>query len=478
MTTLLLHNSTMKKLILSFCCLSAVSFLHAQQTPVFELPFSSGTVRMEVSADPLKNMKAGPAELVNNRYYRYIRFAKLPSKENRTALEKSGIRLLHYIAANTYAASVAADAGMLGERKNDILGFYTIEPIYKMHRELSDAIAQSSFPAFAANSSGSIGITFTYYEDIPHQVVIDLLTAAKTEISYQNKNSHRITVWIRGENIPAFVGQSFVCAAELKDDQPVHDNNVGRTNHRDNWMAQDHSGGRYYNGSGVNVMLQDDGLIGPHIDYTGRLQQQYVTFNAGNHGDHCAGIIMGGGNRDPLTRGMGWGANLYVYEASPYQGFDSIYSHYNSNNIVITSTSYSDGCNAGYTTLAQTLDQQIYDMPNLIHVFSAGNAGTSDCSYGAGSGWGNVTGGHKHSKNSIAVGNLDYIDAIASSSSRGPVHDGRMKPEVCAVGTNVYSTVDENVPRVQNTERKYQPAIRPDESHPDEYRRRSRQSWP
>ena len=77
-----------------------------------------------------------------------------------------------------------------------------------------------------------------------------------------------------------------------------------------------------------------------------------------------------------------------------------------------------------------------------MHVFSAGNLGASDCSYGAGVNWGNITGGHKHSKNTIAVGNLDYTDVINSSSSRGPAHDGRMKPEVCAVGTNVYSTVD------------------------------------
>ena len=111
---------------------------------------------------------------------------------------------------------------------------------------------------------------------------------------------------------------------------------------------------------------------------------------------------------------------------------------------MITSTSYSDGCNAGYTTLSRELDQQTVDMPNLIHVFSAGNNGGVDCNYGAGSAFGNVTGGHKHSKNTIAVGNLDYLDNLNSSSSVGPVHDGRMKPEVCAVGTQVNSTIDPN----------------------------------
>ena len=51
---------------------------------------------------------------------------------------------------------------------------------------------------------------------------------------------------------------------------------------------------------------------------------------------------------------------------------------------VITSKSYSDGCNAGYTALSRDLDEQIDDYTSLIHVFSAGNSGTSDCGYGAG----------------------------------------------------------------------------------------------
>ena len=40
----------------------------------------------------------------------------------------------------------------------------------------------------------------------------------------------------------------------------------------------------------------------------------------------------------------------------------------------------------------------------------------------------------------IAVGNLDYKSDLASSSSRGPAADGRIKPDICAQGTNVYST--------------------------------------
>lgn len=429
-----------KKIILFSLSMLSVFALNAQNGRTFAVDFSSGS---QIVDSRLETVPAD-VELVNGRYYRHLHFGSLPDYATRMQLEKEGISLLNFIAGTTYTASFRSDVKFPLSASYNVSGISRITAKSKMHSELSNALLNSDFPFYAIDGDRNIGITFTYYADIPHNVVLDSVYALPYKLSYHNGNSHRMTIWIPESEAAAFVDKPFVCAAELKDDAPQMDNNVGRTNHRDNWLAQDFPGGRMYNGAGVNVMLQDDGIIGPHIDYTGRLQNQYITFNSGDHGDHCAGIIMGGGNKDPLTRGMGWGADIHVYEAAPYQGYDSIYNHYFTNNILITSTSYSDGCNAGYTTLAQTLDQQIIDMPNLIHVFSAGNNGAADCGYGAGSTWGNVTGGHKHSKNSIAVGNLTHLDVLAASSSRGPAHDGRMKPEVCAVGTNVYSTSDVN----------------------------------
>ena len=37
---------------------------------------------------------------------------------------------------------------------------------------------------------------------------------------------------------------------------------------------------------------------------------------------------------------------------------------YNNYDVVITSKSYSNGCNAGYTSLAKDLDEQIYNYPS------------------------------------------------------------------------------------------------------------------
>jgi subtilisin family serine protease len=440
-----LNQLTMKKLPLFFGLCLCFSLSFAQSNANYDLLFSSGTVHPAPNWQNDKMPVFEVSEKFEGFAFRYIQFYELPTEAEKETLKSAGIDLLLYIPNYTYVASVKSgtDLNVLAGLK--VRGFYAITPEYKMLNELSNAIGEDDFPDYARDGSGNIGITFTYYPGLSHDGVLSYLASNGYRVTYHNSYGGIITAWVKREKINDFVGLPFVCAAELKDDISTPENNVGRTSHRDNYVATDYSGGRKYNGTGVKVMLQDDGIIGPHIDYQGRLIQQYITFNNGNHGDHCAGTIMGGGNRDPLTRGMAWGAQIFVYEAAPsYQGFDSVPSHYANIGIRITSTSYSNGCNAGYTTLAQMLDQQNWNMPSLMHVFSAGNSGTSNCNYGAGAGWGNVTGGHKHGKNSIAVANLDYLDVRNNSSSKGPAHDGRLKPEVSAVGTTVYSTIDPN----------------------------------
>jgi hypothetical protein len=195
--------------------------------------------------------------------------------------------------------------------------------------------------------------------------------------------------------------------------------------------------------------MNDDGLIGPHIDFQGRLNQDFVVGDdEGSHGDHVAGIIMGAGNKDPKKRGNAFGANLKVYTAysgsiAQYEGFYDVPNSYIDPGVKINSTSYSDGCNVGYTTLTQTVDETISDYPEFMHVFSSGNSSSSGCN-GIGGKFYQITGGHKMGKNCLTVGNVDKEDKLNSSSSGGPAADGRLKPEICAVGTDVSSTQPNN----------------------------------
>ena len=432
----------MKKTLLILSATVIQLFCAAQKNEQYDLMLSSGAISLPANFDKINSQALLQGELFNGKYYRYIQFYGIPSAEQKKQLIEKGVDLLLYLPTNTFIASIKQNVNLNALSSFGIRGVYYIKPEYKLLNELNVAINEKNFPGYAIKGN-KVGISFTSYANISFDEMKSYLKSNGFNISFEDKTMHWFVVWINKNEILDFVNQPFFCSAELVDDVPQPENNVGRTSHRSNSIATDYSGGRKYNGKGTKIMLQDDGIIGPHIDYKGRLPNQFMTNNIGDHGDHCAGIIMGAGNRNPLTRGMAWGAELYVYNASPaYQGFDSIVNHYGSLGIRVISTSYSDGCNAGYTTRAQKLDIQNLNMPELIHVFSAGNNGTSNCNYGAGAGWGNVTGGHKHSKNSIAVANLDYLDVRNNSSSRGPAHDGRLKPEISAVGTNVNSTIN------------------------------------
>ena len=51
-----------------------------------------------------------------------------------------------------------------------------------------------------------------------------------------------------------------------------------------------------------------------------------------------------------------------------------------------------------------------------------------------------MLGSYRTSKNTISVGNVDELGALFFNSSKGPVRDGRIKPEVVAQGMRVWST--------------------------------------
>ena len=94
-----------------------------------------------------------------------------------------------------------------------------------------------------------------------------------------------------------------------------------------------------------------------------------------------------------------------------------------------------------------------------MHVLSAGNSGTFDHNYGAGAGWANISGGIKAGKNVICAGNVDQNDELFFTSSRGPAADGRIKPDLCAMGQNHLSTDENNTYQVGSGTSASTPAI-------------------
>lgn len=432
-------NSFFKLIALGFIILFSANAIAQEIQPIL---FKSG----DYYPDSTKNeMHRSPVyssdELVKGFFFRLIQFSTIPTNEVKRQLENQGILLLDYIPRNAFYARISTNASYENLASFHVRSIEKIDPTFK----LTKALFEEDYPHWALFGTDKIELNATFFPEVSQSSVVWSISQLGAEIvSIQSINS--ITLRIAIDRLPELYALNAFCYFEPISPPSEPENLVGRTSHRSNTLATEYSGGLKYDGTGVTIMMQDDGFIGDHIDYQGRIDQSDCigcsSDDANSHGDHVAGTIMGAGNLDPKARGMAFGANLLVF-SSDNSNYDQVPSLYTNNELVITSKSYSSGCNAGYDAKARQLDQQIRQMPSLMHVFSAGNSGADDCGYGAGSGWGNITGGHKSGKNVIAVGNLTYQDGLNSSSSRGPATDGRIKPDICGVGTNVFSTVSD-----------------------------------
>ena len=380
---------------------------------------------------------------INKDSHYLMTFSSIPSTEEKKELESIGINFLEYIPNNTYVIYSSKNLIYNNFIDYNIYSITKILPSFKIDPKISNR----SFPEWAFFDN-KLHVKILIYKNINLQIIEESLLSIQS-FTIQNTDylNNNIVGSLDPGDLNLLASLNYVWYIEPIDPPSYPENKTAISLHRSNIINVNYSNGKKYNGEGINVMMQDDGLVGPHIDRQGRLDQSNCSgcsSSASNdHGDHVSGTIMGAGNLDPKAKGMADGAFLYVYGSSN-NNYNDVPSLYQNNDVVITSKSYSNGCNAGYTSLAQDLDEQINSHPSLIHVFSAGNDGSSDCGYGAGSGWGNVTGGHKQGKNVIATANLSQTSILASSSSRGPAADGRIKPDIGAKGTNVYSTEYDN----------------------------------
>lgn len=400
-----------------------------------KLHFKSGDVTPINNVNELSN-NAGFSqnELINGSYYRIIQFKNIPTNEIKAELYEYGIELLQYIPDNAYIAKVNASVNLNIVKNYDISSVLKIDAKYK----LSEKLAVNKLEKWAVNGD-KVKLNAIYHNGLTKDLVSKKMLALGAEVLFVSTNN-TIRIEIDKSKLANLYAQPHFYYFELIDAPSEPENLVGVTDHRSNTIATSYASGLKYDGTGVTVMLQDDSRLDDHIDYTGRYTNMNAT-NSGAHGEHCGGTIAGAGNIDPTTRGMAYGADVLVYNWDNNNYANFVPTLYTNNDLRVTSKSYSNGVNAGYTTLAQLLDQQIRTMPELTHVFSAGNSNGSG-NTSAGGQWFNVTGGHKAGKNVITVAALDSVDVIASFSSRGPSADGRIKPDISAVGVNVKSTLD------------------------------------
>jgi len=419
--------------LLIFLFTSFALFSNAQKREKYDIMLASGTVKPVSNVDQLSTMRINSSEIVDGKYFRIIQFLEIPTDQEKLDLKSIGVNLYTYLPSHCYFATFDKNVDL--SRLNTSGNIRALLPIVKEYK-LDSKLKDNKFPQNSDIKNSLIDLTLSYFYGIPADVIAHELKSRikRVEILSQDDVLKGIRVRVKGKYISAISDLPFIQYVEPIE-KIVEENNSGTTLHRSNTINTKIPGGLQYDGTGVGVSVGDGGIFNEHVDFTGRSTGQSTS--GPSHATHVAGTVGGAGNINPNYAGQAPGANLIA--TNGYADISSVAAAtvlYNGANVMrVTNHSLGQGTTSNYTSDARISDLLVESLPSLYNVHSCGNSG---------SGWSTITGGYKAGKNAIATGNLDYKDLIASSSSRGPSSDGRIKPDICAKGSTVYSTMPGN----------------------------------
>ncbi|MCI0750617.1 MAG: S8 family peptidase [Flammeovirgaceae bacterium] len=275
-----------------------------------------------------------------------------------------------------------------------------------------------------------------------YRVVVDGLKDFETWIKKNYPTSkieiHSSKKFITVENVPLRELQSnaqvkFVDVTERK---PHEERSVEDLDLSVNTINAVHSHFPFINGDELNASVKEKPFDKTDIDFKGRVLTS-ADFDEAitTHATTMATLMAGGGNSSPKSKGAAWGASLTTSD------FENLMPDENAMLIAVGITvqnhSYGVGIENYYGIETQAYDDACQSYPEMLHVFSAGNAGdqaSESGPYGGITGFANLTGQFKMSKSTLSVGSIDKQGNIPLLSSKGPAYDGRVKPELVAFG--------------------------------------------
>lgn len=391
----------------------------------------------------LLKQQNGPIQLpgaarYHDKAYALIQFRTLPAKSVITELRAQGISLAGYVNGNAYLAEMPANTDVSALKRYSAIGIYELQARDKISQRVADDVT-------AINSSQDDHIAITFFGSIDKNTVTAELQKAGASVVF-TKLQPSNTVFIRApksalEKIAALPFVSYISKQRVKDTPLNYDN---RALHTVNVIAMPTE--RNLQGRNVTIGVGDNADPSSHLDFTGRLIVRNPSI-FDFHGTHTTGTTGGGGLLNPKYKGMAPKSTLVS------QFFSDILvntpTYINDFQMALTNNSYTSsaaGCagNGEYDVLSYYADQQLETYPFLSHVFAAGNDGNTTCAPYSTS-FATVKSGFQCAKNVLTVGAFDnWLYTIANFSSRGPAGDGRLKPEIVAGGTAIYSTFPNN----------------------------------
>ena len=375
--------------------------------------------------------------IFNGKAYLTLQFYSPPTEAKKAELRAAGIELLDYLPRLSFTAAVREPVSVASLRGFGVRSVLVLEGLQKT----IPSLLQQDVPAYAVKHSGYADVDIVLYENIAESIIREALQPLDATIVRNTAVFRMVTVRVPQQQVAALTDLPFVQWAEYIAPPNQPENLPGRSLHRTSVL---NDGPRNLKGDGMNIGVWDE-IASQHLDFSpaGRLVNMEAGA-AGSHGTHVSGTIGSRGLINPFARGMAPNAKIYSYDGFNNDVQVEMATAIPANTLISSNHSYHDGlgvqcglsgASVSYSLRARNTDINLNNNTYHLHCHSAGN-NQSACS----GGWGTITGTGKSAKNNLVVASITSLESMTSYSSFGPVHDGRVKPEISAMGDGVFST--------------------------------------
>lgn len=419
-------------------------------TSVFKPPYN-----LAQSTRTPSDAMMGPA--VGGQRNALVQFGALPNANTIANLRNAGVHLISYVGGNAYWALVSTTRSAVNLRtalrESGAVSIVAPQKEWK----LTHGVALGRAPQHARVDSQQARYTVRYAVNASREVIMhDFKRAGANEIRL-NEALLEVTCVLPTRAVMRLAELPYVLYVSFIPSPLEAFNTQAAVQARARILAASstHLGGRSLQGEGVRVGVWDENVT-HHPDFGNRLHTEEYEMS-GDHGTHVAGTLAGSGFIDPSAKGIAPRAEIWAYnfglQSNGKMPAEEMRDAYNAHHLHLTSNSYGvslrgrceDYLSFGYGPREEQIDQLALDLPELTHIYAAGNDQTqcqeeSERHYG-------ITGyntGTNRAKNIIQVGSVAPDGFISPFSSQGPQDDGRWMPIVCAEGNSVYSTLPGN----------------------------------
>lgn len=429
---------------------------------------------------PVEDWRNGTAQVdVGNARAWIVQFAGPVRDSDKSALAAAGARLCGYIPNNAFA--VLADGAAL--RRVAAVDSVRWIGEYKAGYKIQ--------PSLAAKSSGAVSVSVnTFAPEQAAALAKELSALGATQVQVNTSGLFgRVRAELPASEVAKVAALEPVQWIEERLPMKLFNNRAseaGRLNVTNLWAAHG------LNGSNQIVAVADTGLDSGSLatlkaDFTGRVVNIYALGRPGNwsdthgHGTHVAGSVLGNGALSGgKYRGIAWGSGLVMQSILDGGGglgglpgdLNVLFLQAYTNGARIHSDSWGSSANGFYTAESRDVDEFMWNHPDMLVNFAAGNDGSDNDNNGVVNL--DSMGAPATAKNCLTTGgsenfrppgeatsyiylNFGFFPSIIgldrvgfpqdgvnqgmmAFSSRGPCDDGRVKPDIIAPGTDIIST--------------------------------------